>query len=169
MLFRSIGLIYGTGVNICYSESIDRISKLKNEDIPQGSKHMLINTEAGSYAGFDRGFCDIAIDEASGDPGSQLFEKMVSGAYFSVVVLCALKLAAADGFFSETTAEWICNQDCLDPIAIDDFMREPLGSSQIALNCAEENDSENIFFVIDNLYDRAAKLVAITVTAVMVR
>ena len=164
-----IGLIYGTGINICYSEDIDRIGKLKAEDIPCGAKHMLINTETGSYAGFDRGSCDVAIDNASDDPGSQLFEKMVSGAYFSVVVLYALKLAADEGFFTDKTYAWIKGQDRLDPIAIDDFMREPCSNSQMAQNCSGGNDRESIFFIIDSLYDRAAKLVAIAVTAVMIR
>ena len=164
-----IGLIYGTGVNICYSESIDRIGKLKSVFNPENSKHMLINTESGSYAGFDRGTCDLAIDLASNDPGKQLLEKMVSGAYFSVVVLSALKLAADEGLFSAETAEWIRLQTLLDPIVIDDFMRDPSGDSLIAQNCAEQKDANGFFTIIDNLYDRSAKLIAITVVAVMYR
>ncbi|GHU66815.1 hexokinase [Clostridia bacterium] len=164
-----IGLIYGTGVNICYSECIDRIPKLKKEDIPQGSRYMLINTEAGGYAGFERGPVDREMDETSEDPGGQLFEKMVSGAYFSVLVLRSLKLAANEGLFSEAAAARIAEHDRLDPADIDRFLKDPGGRSTLAALCLGENDSAQLFSLIDGLYDRAAKLVAIVVAAVMIR
>jgi hexokinase len=164
-----IGLIFGTGVNICYSERIDLIRKLREEDIPAGSQYMLINTEAGGYAGFDRGLCDIALDESSDDPGRQLFEKMVSGAYFSTLLLRVFKLAAKEGLFSAAATEGINALNSLDHMDIDGFLKEPDGSSSLASLCAGENDAARIFTIIDELYDRAAKLVAITVAAVMIR
>jgi hexokinase len=164
-----IGLIFGTGVNICYSESISAIHKLRAEDIPAGSQYMLINTEAGGYAGFERGLCDVALDEASDDPGRQLFEKMVSGAYFSTLLLRVFKLAAEEGLFSAAAAAEILQLTRLDHRDIDGFLKDPAGSSSLATLCSEKADAEHIFTLIDELYDRAAKLVAITVTAVMIR
>jgi len=150
-----IGLIYGTGINICYYDS---------------EKHMLINTEAGGYNGFEKSVCDAEIDAESEAPGAQCYEKMASGAYFSKVVLKAAKLAAAQGLFSEKTGGLINELTFINAPDIDAFLKEN-GSRDTELGklCDNESDKEVLFGILDGLYDRAAKLTAIAMTAVLIR
>jgi len=177
-----IGLIYGTGFNICYYDP---------------EKGMLINTEAGGYSGFEQSLCDAEIDAESESPGDQRCEKMVSGAYFSTVVLKTIRLAAREGLFSAGTAEAIGALTELDAVTIDMFMREggfmcedggrgtelvafggrgtELGAlcggreTELGALCAADGDAAVLFEIIDGLYERAAKLVAIAITAVLHR
>lgn len=65
-----IGIICGTGFNICYYE-------------PRWN--MIVILEAGGYDGMDRTPWDMAVDEASQMPGEHKLEKMVSGAYLSEI------------------------------------------------------------------------------------
>lgn len=164
-----IGLIFGTGANYCYSERISRIGKLRAEDVPAGSTHMLIDAEAGGYAGFARGTCDRILDETSDIPGEQLFEKMASGAYLSALVLLALKLAAEEGLFSAKTAAAITGRDRLEPADIDAVLLDPQGDSALASICEGRQDAERMVRIIGGIYDRAAKLLAIVVAAAGIR
>ena len=61
-----IGIICGTGFNICYYEP---------------AMQMILCSEAGGYGGAARNRWDIAVDEASQQPGYHLLEKMIGGAY----------------------------------------------------------------------------------------
>jgi len=150
-----IGLIYGTGCNICYYDP---------------EMEMLINTEAGGYGGFKQSVCDAEIDAESEDPGAQRFEKMVSGAYFSTVALKAAKLAAAEGVFSAGTAGAISLESGLDAVMIDAFMRGGGGrDTKVGALCAADEDAALLYDIFDGLYERAAKLVAIAITAVLRR
>jgi len=150
-----IGLIYGTGSNICYYDP---------------EMKMLINTEAGGYGGFRQSVCDMEIDAESDAPGAQRLEKMVSGAYFSTVALKAARLAAREGIFSTETRGSINGLEQLDAVTIDAFMRAG-GSPETELGslCATEEDAEVLYEILDGLYERAAKLVAIAITAVLIR
>ena len=65
-----VGIICGTGFNMCYYE-------------PRWD--MIVSLEAGGYDGMARTNWDIAVDEASQQPGYHQLEKMVSGAYLSEI------------------------------------------------------------------------------------
>jgi len=150
-----IGLIYGTGFNICYYEP---------------EKGMLINIEAGGYGGARQSVCDAEIDAGSENPGDQRLEKMVSGAYFSAVALKAARLAAREGIFSPETAGAIGELAGLDAVTIDAFMRdEGRRGTELGRLCATDEDAALLYDIIDGLYERAAKLVAIAITAVLRR
>lgn len=81
-----IGLIAGTGSNVCYMED------MKNIEIVEGDKgRMCINTEWGGFG--DNGCIDhlrtkydIEVDEGSLNPGKQRYEKMTSGMYLGEIV-----------------------------------------------------------------------------------
>jgi len=150
-----IGLIYGTGVNICYLDP---------------EKGMLINTEIGGYDGFSPSVCDREIDAESEDPGDQRFEKMVSGAYFPIVALKAARLAAREGLFGEKTCGAIGGLDRLDAVVIDAFMRGNGGpGTELGALCASEEDAALLYEIFDGLYERAAKLLAIAITAALIK
>ena len=150
-----IGLIYGTGMNICYYEN---------------EKHMLINTEAGGYGGFKKSICDVEIDDESENPGDQRFEKMVSGAYFAKVALKVIKFAVTKGLFSEKAAEAINSLVQIDGMMIDSFMIDNCaGTTDLGKCCYNDEDVARLYEILDGLYERAAKLVAIAITAVLNR
>ncbi len=74
-----IGVILGTGTNACYPES--RISGLT------------VNTEWGNFNKLRQTKFDLVLDDASNNPGLQLFEKAVSGMYLGEIFrLVALSL-----------------------------------------------------------------------------
>ncbi|CAI9547731.1 unnamed protein product [Staurois parvus] len=89
-----VGVIVGTGTNACYMEN------LSNIDLVEGDEgRMCINTEWGAF-GDDGSLEDIRtefdkeIDLGSVDPGTQLFEKMISSLYMGELVrLILLKMA----------------------------------------------------------------------------
>ncbi|XP_037324251.2 hexokinase-2-like [Pungitius pungitius] len=81
-----IGMIIGTGTNACYMEEMKNVKRVEGED-----GRMCINTEWGGFG--DDGSLrdiqtefDVAVDEASINPGVHTFEKMISGMYLGEIV-----------------------------------------------------------------------------------
>uniref|UniRef100_A0A8B9LWW6 Hexokinase-2 n=1 Tax=Astyanax mexicanus TaxID=7994 RepID=A0A8B9LWW6_ASTMX len=81
-----IGLIAGTGSNVCYMED------MKNVEVVEGDEgQMCINTEWGGFGDNDniediRTRFDHEVDEGSLNVGKQRFEKMTSGMYLGEIV-----------------------------------------------------------------------------------
>uniref|UniRef100_A0A4W6FZN5 Hexokinase-2 n=1 Tax=Lates calcarifer TaxID=8187 RepID=A0A4W6FZN5_LATCA len=82
-----VGLIAGTGTNVCYMEELKNIEKTEQST---GQK-MCINTEWGGLG--DDGSLDdiitpydVEVDQTSINPGKQRFEKLTSGMYLGEVV-----------------------------------------------------------------------------------
>ncbi|XP_042552326.1 hexokinase HKDC1 [Dipodomys spectabilis] len=81
-----IGLIAGTGSNMCYME------EMRNIELVEGDEgKMCINTEWGGFG--DNGCIDHIrtqydkeVDEGSLNPGKQRYEKMTSGMYLGEIV-----------------------------------------------------------------------------------
>ncbi|MBI3926789.1 MAG: hypothetical protein HY319_14710 [Armatimonadetes bacterium] len=84
-----IGLIVGTGTNMAALFSIDQISKVAAADWP-ADKKMCINLESGNFHPPHLTEWDDQVDASSDQPGTQRFEKAVSGYYlpFLLEVLC---------------------------------------------------------------------------------
>ncbi|XP_016053914.1 PREDICTED: putative hexokinase HKDC1 [Miniopterus natalensis] len=81
-----IGLIAGTGSNMCYMEEMRNIETVEGDD-----GKMCINTEWGGFG--DNGCIDDIrtqydreVDEGSLNPGKQRYEKMTSGMYLGEIV-----------------------------------------------------------------------------------
>ncbi|XP_042592787.1 hexokinase HKDC1-like [Cyprinus carpio] len=81
-----IGLIAGTGSNVCYME------EMKNIELVEGDEgQMCVNTEWGGFGENDniediRTRYDREVDGGSLNPGKQRFEKMTSGMYLGEIV-----------------------------------------------------------------------------------
>ncbi|XP_008290689.1 putative hexokinase HKDC1 isoform X6 [Stegastes partitus] len=81
-----IGLIAGTGTNVCYMEEVKNIEKT---ELQKGK--MCVNTEWGGL-GDDGSLDDIItpydteVDQNSVNPGKQRFEKLTSGMYLGEIV-----------------------------------------------------------------------------------
>lgn len=81
-----VGLIVGTGTNVCYME------EMRNMELVEGDVgRMCVNMEWGAFGegGELDDFCtqfDRLVDECSNSPGKQRYEKMISGMYLGEIV-----------------------------------------------------------------------------------
>ena len=94
-----LGLILGTGINICYPEKVCRIPK-----VPQDLRGdaMIISTEIGEFSGFPKNVFEAAVIAASDDPALAQAEKQCAGAYLGDVISGAWQTAAKEGILDET-------------------------------------------------------------------
>lgn len=81
-----VGLIVGTGTNVCYMEEMRNIERLEGNE-----GQMCVNMEWGAFGenGELDDFCtqfDRAVDETSSTPGKQRYEKLISGMYLGEIV-----------------------------------------------------------------------------------
>ncbi|KAJ9116925.1 hypothetical protein QFC22_004583 [Naganishia vaughanmartiniae] len=86
-----IAVIFGTGCNAAYMETVGNIPKMKHLGLPD-DQEMAINY-------------DIIIDESSNKPGEQSFEKMIAGLYLGEVFRLVLTemIDAGDLFLGQNT------------------------------------------------------------------
>jgi hexokinase len=163
-----IGFILGTGTNMCYAEKCGNIKKIPELAAKEGS--MLINMESGVYDKVSRGQIDIEFDNETVNPGDHVFEKTVSGAYQGGLTLAVIRKAVEEGLFSAEAAERLNGIKELAAKEIDDFLYYPYGDNVLANCCPQSGSSDDrtiLFLIIDNIFERIAKFVAFSLTAVM--
>jgi hexokinase len=163
-----IGFILGTGTNCCYIEKNSNIKKRSDLDLT-GSQ--IINCESGGFGKFQSGEIDAAFDKSTSNPGVHVFEKFISGAYLGSLCLLTLQTAANEGLFSKGTADEIANLKNLGTIEINEFMYYPYGYNRLASICkkGQAGDMQMVYYICDNIIERAAKLSAINISAVAVK
>ena len=168
-----VGYILGTGTNTCYIEDNRNISKLP--DVSARPGQTIINTESGGFDRAPRSAVDIDFDRRTADPGAQLFEKMISGAYQGSLFYELLRRAAVDGLFSTDYASYISGIGGLASRDINDFLTYPYSDANVLArgiggrNSGSEQDRVALYFLIDGFVERAAKLSAINLAAVVVK
>ncbi len=160
----ALGFVLGTGTNTCYPEQTARISRYPVE---KKKGHMLINAETGAYAHFPRGEADRLLDQADPLPGNHLYEKMVGGVYMGRLICLTARSAAQRGQFSQAFRSRIASCETLRSVDIDAFVKDPQGDSLPASLCANDTDRQSLLTIAARLYERAAKLVTINLTAVL--
>jgi hexokinase len=149
------GLILGTGNNTCYTEKGENIIKLKN------AKDMIVNCESGNFSKANLGLSDKYMDLNSDNPGGFLFEKMLSGVYHGKLITNTASLAAREGLLSSAFAK------VLPPFTtpeLDDFLRGV--NNRVAQMCTGD-DAEVLSFIVEESFERAAKLVCANISALM--
>lgn len=162
-----IGYILGTGTNTCYIEHNSNI--LKNKGLDQ-KKNQIINIESGNFSKAPGSRLDSVFDNSTMNPGNYTFEKMFSGGYFGGLCLTVLKSAANEGIFSGQFAERL---DRLSMFSSNDASN--LVSNEVSFKSyfegdySNEEDERNCKEIINNLIERAAKLVAANLAAVVLR
>jgi hexokinase len=164
-----IGFILGTGTNCCYIEQNRNITKKKDLD---PAKTQIINVESGSFAKAPRGTLDLQFDESTLNTGMSTFEKMISGAYLGPLCLHCARAAGGDGLFSSAVAKNLSSIGEIDTKDIDEFMYHPKGAgNRLASACGEgtEKDVVTLYYLIDGLIERAAKLTAINLSSVTLK
>jgi hexokinase len=162
-----IGFILGTGTNTCYIEQNRNILKRAdlNPDLSQ-----IINIESGDFGKPPQTEIDVQFCNTTTDPYSYKFEKMFSGGYFGGLSLFVLKAAANEGVFSGETANKILNIDDLSTSVVNSFLSDGRGTgNKLADSLIDPNDSEKCRIIIDTLADRAACLVAASMSSVVLK
>ncbi|MDC7233237.1 MAG: hexokinase [Spirochaetales bacterium] len=164
-----VGYIYGTGINSCYVESNSNISKLSGMD---PSHHQIINTECGSFGLPPQGDIDKELDEGTSDPGNYLLEKMVSGGYFGLVVTKTLEKAIEDKLFSTEAVRVLTELGRLSTKDVDDYLHNPNNKDNVlvkALSGCSTQDRESLFYLINNLLERASRLAASSLAGTLLK
>jgi hexokinase len=162
-----IGFILGTGTNTCYIEQNRNIIKKSDLNI-EGSQ--IINIESGDFGRPPRTGLDIKFGDTTTDPGSYKFEKMFSGGYFGGLTLFVLKAAAVEGVFSDQTAAAIIMIDELSSEDANSYIARQVAQGHILVESIRDcNDADSCRYIIDALIDRAAKLVAGSMSAVILK
>ncbi|MCK5093670.1 MAG: hexokinase [Spirochaetes bacterium] len=167
-----VGFILGTGTNCCYIEKNSNIKKSVNLDI---NKNQIINVESGNFGKSPKGTIDDALDKATINPGKYTFEKKISGAYFGKLCLGTIQLAADNSLFSTSANKKLKAILSLGAKDINDFMLYPAGvDNPLASSLGDDNDDNDddrsaLFYIIDRLIERAAKLTAINLSSVVIK
>lgn len=166
-----IGLILGTGTNTCYQEMNNSIRK--NNELANKSGTTLMNIESGGYSGVSRGLIDEILDSKTSNPGKQQFEKMISGAYQGELVYETLKKAGEEGVISLKLLESILHSCSITAKDVSNFCKDTYSNNNIIgvkLNrYGTEADRTKTFYLIDGIMERAAKLLAINIKAILIK
>lgn len=164
------GFILGTGTNTCYIEKTGNIGKVPELKSQEGT--MLINIESGDYKKVPRGKIDIEFDSGMVNPGDFIFEKAISGAYQGGLMLAVIKKAAEEGLFSADFVERLSSIRELSSKEIDDFLYYPYDGNTLAVCCSTDEDNRDhlaLYYLIDEIIERAAKFVTFSLTAVIMK
>ncbi len=161
-----VGFILGTGTNTAYLEDGQRIGKI---DPSYRNEAQIVNMESGCF-GLVGGDLDQALDATTKHPGESLFEKKISGAYLGPLVHVVLQQAAKEGLFSKETANELLSTKSLSNIESDDFMHNPWkGKSPLTEILKTSEDITTAVALIDGVVERATKLAACNLSAVVLR
>ncbi|HPE16916.1 MAG TPA: hypothetical protein PK597_08170, partial [Oscillospiraceae bacterium] len=158
-----IGLVWGTGFNVCCALDAARLTKLSHP--PEGT--ILVNQECGGFEALPQGDADRLLDSFSVDPGVCVCEKMVSGVYWGELLRRTLALAADDGLLSRQACTALFFLPHLSAAEADAFVRAPAGDNPLARICATGEDRAFVRAVLFSLADRAARLVCANLTATL--
>lgn len=162
-----IGYILGTGTNTCYIENNSNILKLKGID---QSKSQIINIETGKFEKVTQTDLDVAFDSTTEIPGDYRFEKMVAGGYLGGLNLEVLKAAANEDVFSSDTQSNLLKLDELTSEDVNTFVSQPSSGKSPLHKCIKDSkDIEAATKIIECIIERASKLVAANIAAVILK
>ena len=139
----TVGLIMGTGINICYSERCSRIPKVER-DLRQDS--MIISTEIGEFDGFPKSTFDRMVIDASDEPTMAHAEKQCAGAYLGDLISLAWQAAAGEDLIDQFFAQ---------PVTL------PQISDYLAGKCSEIPEDDGAKRIAEIMIHRAAKIAAV--------
>lgn len=164
-----IGFVLGAGTNCSYIEQNKNITKARDLDL---TTSQIVNVESGGFGKAPQGAIDKKFDKSLVNPGVNVFEKMISGAYFGPICLWTIHAAAKAKLFSGVAAEKLTGIKELSTKQASDFMYNPqAGDSPLskAIADADEQDCVTLYLLIDRMIERAAKLTAINLSSVALK
>ena len=159
-----IGFILGTGTNACCRLPAAWVVK-SPETVAMGGETFL-NIESGCFGRLVLGTADRILDEHSDIPGDHLAEKMVSGSYYKNLFRETLLLAAREGLLS-AQAEKNLSETRLTSAHIDQFCQNPHGDNPVSRALPTAPEREFAAQVNDILLERAARVAAACLCAVL--
>lgn len=177
-----IGVILGTGSNACYvetarnAENYEKTGKVDDERV-------IINTEWGAFGDlgsleFIRTFYDREVDKHSINPGSQLFEKMLSGMYLGELVrLVLVKLATLGHIFNGKVSDTLNTPHQFFTKFVSEIESEPVDSttavreilSEIGVEDPSDQDCVNVRYACQCISRRAAHLVSAAIATLILK
>ncbi|HOJ77386.1 MAG TPA: hexokinase [Bacillota bacterium] len=165
-----IGFILGTGTNCCYIEKNANI--VKNQQLDP-DKSQIINVESGGYRKAPQSLIDLEYDRSTVNPGMATFEKMISGRYLGDICTLVIRHAATDGIFTSNVSERL-KTITVNTIDINNYICNPFNKANDnpvtkALSEGNSEDYERMYHLIDRVVERAAKLVAISLAAMVLK
>ncbi len=163
-----VGFILGTGTNCAYVEKNRNITKLSGLD-PEGS--MIINAESGGFNKIETSAFDKAMDAKSGMPGSQIFEKLISGAYLGPIGLEIYKAATKAGLFSAKAGTALRGLRSLETADFSNFCAggKDAGESVLRAVFADADDAKMARRLGLPVFERAAVLTAVHLAAFVIQ
>ncbi len=154
------GVIVGTGSNTAYVEDNARIAKLPG--LPPGS--MAINLESGAFDKCPRTDIDLRFDRTLANPGRQVLEKMISGAYLGGVALHTLRTAAEEGLLSPAAAAVLATWKELPSETLSGLLANPFQEGPFRNPAFTETDLEMMMRLGAEVVRRAAVMIAINIS-----
>ncbi|MGQ8336933.1 hexokinase family protein [Sunxiuqinia sp. A32] len=162
-----IGFILGTGTNTSYIELNQNISKTPGLNL---SASQIINIESGNFDKTIRTDIDLLFDSQTKNPGRYTFEKMFSGGYLGGLCTTALKIASLEGIFSHSAQLSLDELDELSSEEVNKFICGiDLTTNRLADILIGDDDQKAATLIIEALIERAAKLVAANLAAVILK
>lgn len=160
------GFILGTGTNICYVESNAAIGKI---DGLNPAHSQVINCESGSFTSRYRGEADKILCGLTEKPESHWLEKMLSGRYFGPLATQTVLLAGQAGLFSSGAFTAMKDIGEISTKDADNYTHNPSDTSNTLVAAVKaagnSSDKQRLWFLIDALLERAAKLTAANLAA----
>ncbi|CAK8692703.1 hexokinase-4-like isoform X1 [Clavelina lepadiformis] len=176
-----MGLIVGTGTNMCYMELQKNIGTIDDGDPNDGSE-MCINTEWGAF-GDNSGaldsvktFYDEIVDSESPNKGQHVYEKMISGMYMGEIVRrIIVDLHKDKELFESIDPNSVLLSCGLSTAFVSQVLHPGFDTTQIQQYLtgfgvkANENDCNLLKRICEVVSSRAAHLCAVGVVAVAKR
>lgn len=160
-----MGFILGTGTNICASVPNARIVKVP--DLAGRTGSSIVNLESGGFDRLRRSPVDLAFDATTADPGIQVLEKLLSGAYQGDMILAYLRHANESGVFTPAGGDKLGDIARLSAKEVSEFLLEPQAPGVLSDATKEAADREAVMAILDAFFRRAARLTAATLCAVL--
>ncbi|RJE23234.1 Hexokinase [Aspergillus sclerotialis] len=175
-------VIFGTGTNAAYIEKLPNIKRIETNREAGGI--MVINTEWGCFDEelkvLPSNQYDHELDANSGDSGSQMFEKHVSGMYLGELLRLAILQLHREGAIQTHFNDGSClfqkggiDSSFLSRLAGNDARNPELASAIVTDTLMAENvtaaDVQSVQIVAAAIARRAARLAGASLAAIIVQ
>lgn len=178
-----IGVILGTGSNACYVEKVQNVELMQLNPGQPVDDYVIINTEWGAFGDygsleFIRTAFDREVDIHSINPGSQLFEKMISGMYVGELVRHVLvKLTTAGLLFNGKLSEKLQTRNQFFTKFLSEIESQPEGKftetreilAELDIRNPSDQDCVNVRYVCECISRRAAHLVSAALSTLILK
>lgn len=162
----SIGFILGTGTNTAYSEEIANIGKISTAQ----KGRMIINVESGGLA-YSNSSVDDSFIASTNNPEIHHFEKLISGAYLGPYARHVISLACQENVFSPGFVSRFSALESLSTTQMSYYLEDCHRQDYDLVRCVGDNeeDAVNLWLIIRNVIERAAKMTAVNLSAAVLK